>query len=65
MMIGTAGSVMSESDRKLVRGMWAIREAGLSGQQSASRPPCVRSVGRDTAYQDPEAIDQSIEPVPA
>ena len=45
--------------------MWAIREAGLSGQQSASRPPCVRSVGRDTAYQDAEAIDQSIEPVPA
>lgn len=64
-MVCTAGSVMSEFGRKLGRGTWAIRDIGPTGQQSASRPLCVSSVGRDAAHKKAKAADESCEVVPA
>ena len=56
---------MSEFGRKLGRGTWAIRDIGPTGQQSASRPLCVSSVGRDAAHKKAKAADESFEVVPA
>lgn len=65
MIIGTAGSAMSEFGRKLVRGMWAIGEVEPIDQQSPSRRPCVGSDGRDTRYGDAKVVDQSFAVVPS
>ncbi len=65
MMISIEGSVMSEFGRRLVPGTWAIGGIGPAGPQSASRLPCVSSVGRDTAYKDAKPVDQFFEVIPA